>query len=275
MRRNRILFVLLLAVASGTLAGFSVMRYLRERPTALIIPDSRERTEPVMVAARDVGLGEILREGDLKVVDWPAGAIPVGYAASSNEVVGRGVLDNIRTNEPILDSKLASLTEGGGLPPLIPQGMRALSVRVNEVIGVAGHVIPKTRVDVILTMTPINSNDPISKVILQNIEAVGAGQEIQRNEEGEPMLVAVVTVLVTLEQAETLVLAASQGQIQMALRNGLDLESIETRGQRASRLFVGGFAPTRPGVRVGTTRVAPQESIIEMYRGGVRTLVSY
>jgi pilus assembly protein CpaB len=275
MRRNRILFVLLLAVASGTLAGFSVMRYLRERPTALIVPDSRERTQPVMVAARDVGLGEILREGDLKVVEWPAGAIPAGYAATSNEVVGRGVLDNIRTNEPILDSKLASLTEGGGLPPLIPQGMRALSVRVNEVIGVAGHVIPKTRVDVILTMTPINSNDPVSKVILQNIEAVGAGQEIQRNEEGEPMLVAVVTVLVTLEQAEKLVLAASQGQIQMALRNGLDLESIETRGQRASRLFVGGFAPIRSAVRSGTTRVAPQESIIEMYRGGVRTLVSY
>jgi pilus assembly protein CpaB len=275
MRRNRILFVLLLAVASGTLAGFSVMRYLRERPTALIAPESRSRTQPVMVAARDVGLGEVLREGDLKIVDWPAGAIPVGYAGSSNEVVGRGVLDNIRTNEPILASKLADVGQGGGLTPLIPTGMRALSVRVDEVIGVAGHVIPKTRVDVILTMTPINSNDPVSKVILQNIEAVGAGQEIQRNEEGEPMVVAVVTVLVTLEQAEKLVLAASEGRIQMALRNGLDLESIETRGERASRLFVGSFAPSRGTVRRGATTIAPQENIMEMYRGGVRTLVSY
>jgi pilus assembly protein CpaB len=153
--------------------------------------------------------------------------------------------------------------------------MRALSVRVDEVIGVAGHVIPKTRVDVILTMTPLNSTDPVSKVILQNIEAVGAGQEIQRNDEGEPMLVAVVTVLVTLEQAEKLVLAASEGRIQMALRNGLDLESVDTRGERASRLFAGSFAPTRPGVRTGATRAAPQENIMEMYRGGVRTLVSY
>jgi pilus assembly protein CpaB len=154
--------------------------------------------------------------------------------------------------------------------------MRALSVRVDEVIGVAGFVTPTTRVDVILTMNPIGSNDPVSKVILQNIQALAAGQEIQRNEEGEPMLVTVVTVLVTLEEAEKLVLAANQGQIQMALRNTLDLEEVATPGERASRLFAGtvrgGF---RPGVRLGSTGPAREESIIEMYRGGVRTLVSY
>ena len=138
--------------------------------------------------------------------------------------------------EPVLESKLADLAAGGGLPPLIPEGMRALSVRVDEVIGVAGFVTPQTRVDVILTMTPIGSDDPVSKVILQNVQALAAGQVIQRNEEGEPMLVTVVTVLVTLEEAEKLVLATNQGRIQMALRNTLDLEEIETPGERASQI---------------------------------------
>jgi pilus assembly protein CpaB len=276
MRRKRVFFVLLLAIASGLLAGYSVMQYLQERPTALIASEPRRNSEPVVIVTRNVGLGEVLREEDLRVIDWPAGMVPQGYASATNEVIGRGVLSDIRMNEPVLDAKLADVGMGGGLPPLIPTGMRALSVRVDEVIGVAGFVTPQTRVDVILTMNPIGSNDPVSKVILQNIQALAAGQEIQRNEEGEPMLVTVVTVLVTLEEAEKLVLAANQGQIQMALRNTLDLEEVATPGERASRLFVGtvrgGF---RPGVRTGATGPAQEESIIEMYRGGVRTLVAY
>ena len=276
MRRKRVFFVLLLAIASGLLAGYSVMQYLEERPTALIASEPRRNTEPVVVAVRDVGLGEVLREDDLRVIDWPAGSVPLGYSTATSEVVGRGVLSDIRTNEPVLEAKLAGVGMGGGLPPLIPEGMRALSVRVNDVIGVAGFVTPQTRVDVILTMTPVGGSEKVSKVILQNIQALAAGQEIQQNEEGEPMLVSVVTVLVTLEEAEKLVLAGDQGSIQMALRNTLDLEEITTEGERASRLFadgVGGRA--RPTVRTGVVGIARQESIIEMYRGGVRTLVSY
>lgn len=275
MRRKRVLFVLLLAIASGALAGYSVIRYLRERPTALVSAEPRGSTQPVVVAARDVGLGHVLSAEDLQVIQWPAGAVPQGFAGSVEEVVGRGALDEIRMNEPVLATKLADSGLGGGLPVLIPQGMRALSVRVNEVIGVAGFVIPGTRVDVILTMTPPGARDKVSKVILQNIEAVAAGQQIQRNEQGEPMVVTVVTVLVTLEQAEKLVLASTEGQIQMALRNTLDLESVETVGERTSRLFAGSGGVARPGVRTGTTGAVQQESIIEMYKGGVRTLISY
>ncbi len=142
-----------------------------------------------------------------------------------------------RTNEPILDAKLADAAEGGGLPPLIPPGMRALSVRVDEVVGVAGFVTPQTRVDVILTITPSGSSDARSKVILQNIRALAAGQEIRRDEDGKPMTVTVVTVLVTPEQAEKLVLASTQGRIQMALRNMLDLDEVDTPGERVSGLL--------------------------------------
>jgi pilus assembly protein CpaB len=148
-------------------------------------------------------------------------------------------------------------------------------VRVDEVVGVAGFVTPQTHVDVILIMTPPGANEPVSKVILQNIEALAAGQQIQETEEGEPIVVTVVTVLVTPEQAETLSLAANEGRIQMALRNTLDLEVVETEGERTSGLFQGVAGPRRAGVRMGASGSGAVESIIEVYQGGVRTLISY
>jgi pilus assembly protein CpaB len=127
-----------------------------------------------------------------------------------------------------------------------------------------------------LTMTVPGGRDPTSKVILQNVQTLAAGQEIQQNAEGQPMTVTVVTVLVTPEEAEKLTLAASQGKIQMALRNTLDLETIETAGQYASRLFTGTPGSTAARViRRAPTTAASSESIIEMYQGGVRTLISY
>ncbi|MEJ2205617.1 MAG: Flp pilus assembly protein CpaB [Gemmatimonadota bacterium] len=274
MKKKRVLFVLLLAITSGLVAGYSVIQYLDQRPTAIIASDSRGSTQPVVVAVRDLGLGQLITEDDLRVIEWPAGSVPTGYASVPGEVVGRGVIEAIRANEPILETKLADSGMGAGLPPLIPEGMRALSVKVDEVIGVAGFVTPQTRVDVILTMTPQGTKDPASKVILQNIQALAAGQEIRKNEEGEPMIVAVVTVLVTLEQAEKLVLAANQGRIQMALRNTLDLETVETDGQFASGLFLGTSRRIRrSSVRTGTPPAA--QGFLEMYHGGVRTLVSY
>jgi pilus assembly protein CpaB len=275
MKRRRVLFVLVLAVASGILAGYSVISYLQARPTALVSAEPRNNTQPVVIAAREVPLGHVLTEEDLQVIQWPAGTVPQGFATSVEEVVGRGALDQISTNEPVLAAKLADSGLGGGLPVLIPQGMRALSVRVNDIIGVAGFVIPGTRVDVILTMVPTGQREQMSKVIMQNIQAVASGQEIRANEEGEPMLVNVVTVLVTLEQAEKLILADAEGSIQMALRNKLDLESVETPGQRASRLFASSGGVARPGIRSGIAAPAQRENIIEMYKGGVRTLISY
>lgn len=275
MRRKRTLLALALAIVSGLVAGIATIRYLEDRPTSLLASESEAETQPVAVAARDLGVGDVLQAEDVKLVDWPAGSVPSGYAGSSSEVIGRSLIAEVSVNEPFMATKLAD-TGLYGLVPLIPAGMRALSVRVDEVVGVAGFVTPKTRVDVILTMTVPGGRDPTSKVILQNVQTLAAGQEIQENEEGEPMTVTVVTVLVTPDEAEKLTLASSQGKIQMALRNTLDLETVETSGQFASRLFTGTSAPgSRRVVRSGPTNSTSSESIIEMYQGGVRTLISY
>jgi pilus assembly protein CpaB len=177
-------------------------------------------------------------------------------------------------NEPLLDSKLAELGSGGGLPITIPPGMRAVSVRVDDVIGVAGFVLPSTRVDVLVTLTPPGSQDTRSRVILQNVQAVAAGQEIQRDEDGTPMTVTVITLLVSPENAERLVLAAAQGRIQMALRNTLDVDSTDTSGSRVSVLMTGPARPA-PARRAAASAPQPPASVIEIFRGGVRTLVSY
>lgn len=274
MRQKRLFLILILALLSGAVAGLSILQFLRDRPTRLVMSDRGRETTPVVVAARNVGLGHVLGEDDLRVVEWPAGAVPEGYVGAANELVGRTLIDELRTHEPVLDTKLADAAAGAGLPPLIPEGMRALSVRVDDVVGVAGFVTPQTRVDVILTMAPNGSNETRSQVILQNVPALAAGQEIQRNEQGEPMSVTVVTVLVSPDDAEKLVLASTQGRIQMALRNTLDSEDVETSGLRESGLFTTGRRAVST-VRTGTSAPASAPGILEIYKGGKRTLISY
>jgi pilus assembly protein CpaB len=274
MKRKKILISLTLAVFSGLVAGYSALQYLEERPTPLAAAEPEDEGSSVVVAARDLSVGAIVQEEDLRLVDWPSDAVPEGYAANVSDVVGRGVITAVRVNEPLLDSKLAELGSGGGLPITIPAGMRAVSVRVDDVIGVAGFVLPSTRVDVLVTLTPPGSSDTASRVILQNVNAVAAGQEIQRDEDGTPMTVTVITLLVSPEDAERLVLAASQGRIQMALRNTLDIDTTDTSGSRVSALMT---PPRRPVVSRPAPARAPEPppSVVEIFRGGVRTLVSY
>ena len=274
MKKQRTLVILLLALLSGAVAAWSTLRYIQDRPAPLMASTVGE-LQPVVVAAGDLELGSRLTAEDLKIVQWPEEALPAGFASSVTEVEGRTLIQNVHTNEAILAPKLA---DSGlhGMIPLIPPGMRAISVKVDEVVGVAGFVTPQTRVDVILILQLPGQRESTSKVILQNIQALAANQQITENAEGEPMVSTVVTVLVDPEQAEKLALAASQGRIQMALRNTLDLETIETDGERESRLFVTNTAPVRrTRTTTGTPSRAPSESIIEMYRGGVRTLISY
>ena len=273
MNRRKILISLTLAILSGVLAGYSAIRYLDERPMTLIASEPEDEGSPVVIAAQDLAVGAVVREEDVRVVDWPSEAVPEGYAMNPTEVVGRGVITAVRMNEPLLDTKLAELGSGGGLPITIPQGMRAVSVRVDDVIGVAGFVVPSTRVDVLVTLTPPGSSDTRTRVIMQNVNAIAAGQEIQRDEDGTPMTVTVITLLVSPEDAERLILAASQGRIQMALRNGLDVDTAVTDGLATSALLRG---PTRPDSVVRRIRrPQPPPSVVEIYKGGVRSLVSY
>ena len=275
MKTTRVLLILALAIMAGLAAGYAALRYVNDRPMPMTVSSSRGETVPVVLASQDLPLGKVLEDADLRVVEWPAGVLPTGFAGSKEELIGRSLITNVETNEAILSSKLAD-TGLRGIIPLIPTGMRALSIRVDQIVGVAGFVTPQTRVDVILIMTPVGGSEKVSKVILQNLPALAAGQEIQETEDGKPVTVAVVTVLVTPAEAEKLALASSEGELRLALRNTIDMESVETVGERASRLFAGAETSlARPAVRTGSTAPTTRESIIEIYRGGVRTLVSY
>lgn len=264
MRSRRLFIVLLLALASGVSAGWLALNYLRQ-PSSPIRPSAPPSTE-VVVAARDLPLGHVLTAEDIRLAEWPGNLLPEGYSSSVDEILGRGLLSPVALNEPLLSAKLAVKEAGGGLPIVIPEGMRAVSVKVDEVIQVAGFVMPGTRVDVLVTLDQgSQQGDPVTRIVLQNITVLSAGQMIQRNADGEPQTVTVITLLVTPLQAERLVLAATKGRIQLALRNTLDLDSLETRGARVSSLL-----PPAQVVRRTTRRpTVPASSSrrIEIYRG--------
>jgi len=246
MNRIRIFAVLVLAITVGGGLALATYNYIQNAPVKTVsIP-----TQPVVVAATDLDLGAELQSEDLRIVQWPANAVPQGAFSNPSDVVGRGLIMPAIENEPILPMKLASKEAGSGLPPVIPPGLRALSVRVNEVIGVAGYVLPGTRVDVVATASPNESRgDTTSKVVLTNVQVLAAGTKIeQKGDKGQPEPVTVVTLLVTPEEAERLALASTEGKIQLALRNPLDQSSPVTPGVRPAGLL--GSPVKTPTVRL-------------------------
>lgn len=275
MKIPRYWWVLFGAAASGLLAGYVALVYISEAPTPLEATVSSART--AVVATRDLPVGAIVRREDVKTIDWPGSAVPQGFAAEAGEVVGRGLITEVRENEPLLEWKLAQREAGGGLSITIPEGMRAVSVGVDEVIGVAGFVLPGTRVDVLVTVVPSSDRmQTITRTILKNIRALTADQQYQQDIDGEPSYVTVVTLLVTPEQAEALTLAATEGQIQLALRNTLDQGRPITSGLRMASLISGSTAPSTPAraPRVAAPTPTP-EQVIESYEGGSRTLLRF
>jgi pilus assembly protein CpaB len=249
----RVFMVFVLAITAGGALAFGTYNFMQQRPVETrAIP-----TRQVVVAAADLDVGAELRREDIRIIDWPANAVPANAISDPKDVIGRGIVLPVIQNEPILPNKLALEGAGGGLPPAIPPGLRAVSVRVNEVIGVAGYVLPGTRVDVVATVSPTGNNaDMTSKVILTNVQVLAAGTKIDREtDKNKPIPVSVVTLLVNPEEAERLTLASTEGKIQLALRNPLDKTIPSTPGVRPSALF--GFnAATRTAVarnRVAST----------------------
>jgi pilus assembly protein CpaB len=244
MARMRVFIVFVFAVTVGGVFALATYNYVQKAPARTVsIP-----TRPVVVAASDLDIGAELRREDLRVIDWPANAVPAEAVNDPADVVGRGLIMPVIQNEPILPMKLASKEAGAGLPPVIPAGMRAVSVRVNEVIGVAGYVLPGTRVDVIATQSPTNRpEDTTSKVVITNAQVLAAGTKLEQNDKGKPMPVSVVTLLVSPEESERLALSG-EGRLQLALRNPLDNTTPSTPGIRPAVLL--GTAAPKPAVRM-------------------------
>jgi pilus assembly protein CpaB len=244
MARMRVTLVLLVALAAGGGLAYGTYNYMQNVPVRTVsLP-----TRAVVVAAADLELGAELRPDDLRVIEWPAASLPAGAFERPSDVIGRGLVMPVIQNEPILPMKLASKEAGAGLPVVIPQGMRAVSVRVNEVIGVAGYVLPGTRVDVVATANATeHRGDMTSKVVLTNVQVLAAGTKMEQDtEKGKPMPVSVVTLLVDPEQSERLTLASTEGKIQLALRNPLDQTSPVTPGIRPAGLLGATVKPAAP-----------------------------
>ncbi|MBV8550504.1 MAG: Flp pilus assembly protein CpaB [Acidobacteriaceae bacterium] len=242
-------------------------------------------TNKIIVAAHDLEIGTIIHDTDLSMAEW-VGALPKGALVAKDAVVGRGVVSALYQGEPILNSRLAAAGSGGGLAATIRPGMRACAVKVDDVVGVAGFVVPGMRVDVLVSGTAPGdptAGGPEVKTLLQNIEVLSAGTDIQKDNEGKPKQVQVVNLLVTPEQAQLLSLASNQTKIQLVLRNPLDTDTPKTPLIAMASLFSDG-EPTKPKAAAAVRRTpapaaAPQLQkpatspifLIEVLNGGKRS----
>ncbi len=255
---KRLLTILLVAFVIAGGCAFLVYRIVGVRMAAA----KPVATTQIVAAAKDIPLGAVITTADLNTMTI-AGAAPKGAIFKPEDAVGRGVTAEIYQGEPVMDSHLAGLGSGGGLAPTIPDGMRACAVRVDEVVGVAGFVIPGMRVDVLVSGNPPGAagatEGMVTKTILQNIQVLSAGTDIQKDNEGKPQQVQVVNLLVTPDQAETLSLASSL-KIQLVLRNPLDTKITKVTENSMQGLFTDQNAPAVKTAAASPRRAAKRDT---------------
>ena len=232
-RSLRTVLVVGIAVGLAAVATYLVYHAIQNRPAREV----EVAHAFAVVAAHPLTLGTRVAAADVKVVPWPKdSAVPGGFTAVE-QVVDRGVIAPVAENEPLSGNNVASKEAGAGLPPTIPPGMRAISVKVNEVIGVAGFVVPGTRVDVMAILR--ESNKSLARVVVSNVQVLAAGtrydQEVAREGKALPGT-SVVTLMVSPADAELIGLAATEGQLMLTLRNPLDTTVTPSSGTYAARL---------------------------------------
>ncbi len=273
-RRNRTLIVVALALTLATLASYGVYRTILNIPVREV-PIAKTFT---VVAKRPVNVGTMLGPDDLKVVPWPTDAQVPGGFSKPEDVMGRGAIQLLSENEPVTEDKLAPRSSGAGLPPTIPPGMRAVAVRVNDIISVAGYTVPGTHVDVIVTAK--SDRDTMSRVVLSNVQVLTANTRMeQQKKDGQAMPSTVVTLLLTPADSERLALATNDGQVMLALRNPLDTDETKTSGARMATLMGSPDPPPIRQVVAGRPKVVaappppppPAPYTIEAIRGAKRT----
>ena len=262
MNQNRMLILVGVAVLVGLFASNFVYRQFKQVTTIKPV----ETTEIVM-AALPLPLGTRLEDRHLRTVNWPSNSPIPGMFNKKEDCIGRALITSILENQPILEGNLVPEEGGAGLQATIPAGMRAISVKVNDVVAVAGFVLPGTMVDVLATGSPGGRGGGATmntRVILENVRVLAAGQKIEQDEEGKPQKVPVITLLVTPDQANQLTMASTQARIQLSLRNILDAETKKPKPVYQSNLFGGGRARRRPG------RQSKSTFVVEVIRGDKR-----
>ncbi len=234
-RGTRNLLVLAIAVGMAGVASFAVYRAIVTIP----VREVEVAHAYAVVAVKPLPVGTLVAKDHVKLVAWPSRNPVEGGFKSVDGVVGRGLIAAVVANEPITESKLAPREAGAGLPPTILPGMRAISVKVNEVIGVAGFVVPGTRVDVVVSIRLANGNDSMTRIVVSNVQVLSAGTRTdeEKAKKGEPIQSTVVTLMVTPEDAERIAMASAEGRIMLTLRNPLDVTPITTSGIRLAALM--------------------------------------
>ncbi len=284
---RRVLVVIVCALVLSACASYLVYRAVKTRAAV----GNAVPTVEVVVAARDLAVGTLIRDADLKMAVW-YGAPPRGAALKPDAFRNRGVVSPIYEDELVTESRLAPSGSGGGLAATIPPGMRACAVRVNEVVGVAGFVVPGMRVDVLITGLPPGGNPvdgPRVRTLLQNIQVLSAGVNFQKDREGKPEQAQVVNLLVAPAQAEILSLASNETHIQLVLRNPMDTQVVALPGTILSTLFGGvrtpepvpstraesAPAPVPPAAPAAAEPAAPGVYNIEVSNGSVHTKTGF
>ena len=242
MKQQRTLIVLVVAIVTAGIAAFAVFQAIKRMP----VREVEVNSVPVVVASRTIQVGERLTADDVRLVAWPQKNQVPGAFADPKTVINRGVIETLGENEPITNRKVAGPEDGAGLPPVIPPGMRAIAVRVNEVISVAGYALAGTRVDVLVSVTddgnPANGkSEPMARTVVSNVLVLSGGANVDTEEtkKGAAQKNNVVTLAVFPEDAERIVLATNEGKLSLALRNPMDVDPTKTPGIKLAKLMQG------------------------------------
>lgn len=274
--QNRLKIALVVAVFFGLIAAYGIYNFLsyKQKETDSL----RASNQEIVVAAQDIPPGTVMNEdaikkGLIKTTPWPKASIPAGAFSSPQQIIGKVNRVKILANEPILDSRLAG--EGAGLTVRLEAGKRALAIRVDEIIGVSGFIVPDDRVDVILTTTPIGANQEakVSKIVLQNKRVLSVAQSTEQKD-GKPQLARSITMEVTPEEAEKLSLASQEGQIALALRGLGDDSETKTIGSNKRDLLALASVP-RKAAGGGVAPPVPDKYRVEVIHGSNRNVVEF
>lgn len=262
MNTRRLVVGLAAAIIVALLVSTYVYKQVKNqtaRPTVV---------QHIVVAAVPLQIGARVDPTNLQLIPWPEGEPVAGMFTRIDECEGRALIRPVVANEPILEDKLAPRQAGAGLPAAIPEGMRAVSVAVNEVVGVAGFVTPGTVVDVLVTgqIPGAKTSESITRTILENVPVLAAGQKIEQDREGKPQTVPVVTLLVSPEDADKLTMASTEGKIQLALRNTIDTKMANPSPVLQAALFAGPSAPAHTMRRVAP-KGPPPPFVVEVIVG--------
>jgi len=272
MNRTRLMIGLAAAIVIAFFLSIFVYRQLKN--AAVVRPVT---TRQIVVAAVPLQVGARVDSSNLKLISWPGGEPVAGMFTRIEDCTNRALITPVVENEPILDAKLAPVAAGAGLPATIPEGMRALSVAVNDVVGVAGFVIPGTMVDVLVTgqVGSGSGSDNVTRTILENVRVLAAGQKVEQDREGKPQTVPVITLLVSPEDAAKLTMASTEGKIQLALRNTVDAKDVNPAPVLQAVLFAGGTPPQTGHKVVRKAPAPPPPYAVEVITGDKRATKTF